>query len=79
MVCAQLRPRLRCVCLQGMALKNESLEVVRQLELPQGWDTSRNGVSQFVFLLARSQQLLEGKRQQAPCAVCSVGISVPIM
>ncbi|KAL4428417.1 hypothetical protein ABPG75_002506 [Micractinium tetrahymenae] len=38
---------------QGTALKNDKLEVVRQLELPQGWDTSRSGDFDHTALLAR--------------------------
>ena len=31
---------------QGTCLKDGNLQAVRQLEMPQGWDTSRNGVRQ---------------------------------
>lgn len=30
---------------QGLSLKDERLQVVRSLEVPQGWDSSKNGVS----------------------------------
>ncbi|EFN55218.1 hypothetical protein CHLNCDRAFT_52598 [Chlorella variabilis] len=37
----------------GLSIKNEALEVVRTLEVPQGWDTSKTGDSDHVALLAR--------------------------
>lgn len=32
---------------QGLSIKNEALEVVRTLEVPQGWDTSKTGVRRW--------------------------------
>lgn len=40
-------------------LKDEKLEVVRTLEPPQGWDTSRNGVSTTPALVLCSQWRLQ--------------------
>ena len=39
---------------QGLSLKGEDMEVVRRLEVPPGWDTSKNGVSRGEGLSHRS-------------------------
>jgi hypothetical protein len=42
----ELAPRFAAhSLLQGLCLKGEDMEVVRKLEVPPGWDTSKNGVS----------------------------------